>query len=152
MGLMQGESDEERRKEWEKGKGRGGTEQQNIDLIKKGYEAFTAGDIDTVMNLFDDNLEWVQPGDSAISGTYHGKAELGQFISRLAEKSTTATPQRFLADGDTVVAFIDVTVGDEAGQDADLFTLRDGKVVSVRVYTDTAMMERVYGMNRLAAE
>ena len=53
-------------------------QEQNIELIKKGYEAFAAGDIDTVMNLFDDNIEWVQPGDSAISGTYHGKRELGE--------------------------------------------------------------------------
>ena len=64
-------------------------EQKNIELVKKGYEAFSAGDVDTVMSLFDDNIEWVQPGDSAISGTYHGKAELGQYLSRLAEKSVT---------------------------------------------------------------
>ena len=54
-------------------------EQKNIELVKKGYEAFSAGDVDTVMSLFDDNIEWVQPGDSAISGTYRGKAELGEY-------------------------------------------------------------------------
>lgn len=48
-------------------------EEQNIELVKRGYEAFNAGDGDTVMSLFDDNVEWIQPGDSAISGTYHGK-------------------------------------------------------------------------------
>ena len=69
-------------------------EQKNIELVKNGYEAFSAGDIETVMGLFDDNIEWVQPGDSAISGTYHGKAELGGHLSRLAEKSLTVKLDR----------------------------------------------------------
>ena len=126
-------------------------EQQNAELVKKGYEAFSAGDIDTVMGLFDDNIEWVQPGDSAISGTYHGKGELLGYIGRLAEKSVTVTLNRLIADGDTVVALTEVAVGDERGQDADVFTLRDGKTVRVQVHTDTAIMERVYGRKKHAA-
>ena len=126
-------------------------EQKNIELVKKGYEAFSAGDVEAVMSLFDDNIEWVQPGDSAISGTYHGKAELGEHLSRLAAKSPTVKLNRLLADGDTVVALTEVTVGDETGQDADVFTLRDGKTVRVQVHTDTAIMERVYGRKKVAA-
>src|ERR1700751_4654590 len=126
-------------------------QEQNIELVKKGYEAFAAGDIDAVMNLFDDNIEWVQPGDSAISGTYHGKAELGEHLSRLAEKSVTVKLNRLIADGDTVVALTDVAVGDETGQDADVFTLRGGKTVRVQVHTDTAIMERVYCRKQVAA-
>jgi uncharacterized protein len=126
-------------------------EQKNIELVKKGYEAFSAGDVDTVMSLFDDNIEWVQPGDSAISGTYRGKAELGEYLIRLAEKSVTVKLNRLLADGDTVVALTEVMAGDERGQDADVFTLRDGKTVRVQVHTDTAVMERVYGRKQVAA-
>jgi len=126
-------------------------EQNNIELVKKGYEAFSAGDVDAVMSLFDDNIEWVQPGDSAISGTYHGKAELGGYLSRLAEKSVTVKLNRLIADGDTVVALTEVAVGSERGQDADVFTLRDGKTVRVQVHTDTAIMERVYGRKKVAA-
>jgi uncharacterized protein len=126
-------------------------EQKNIELVKNGYEAFSAGDVDTVMSLFDENIEWVQPGDSAISGTYHGKAELGEYFSRLAEKSVTVKLNRLIADGDTVVALTEVAVGDQRGQDADVFTLRDGKTVRVQVHTDTAIMERVYGRKNVAA-
>ena len=126
-------------------------EQKNIELVKKGYVAFSAGDGDTMMSLFDDNVEWVQPGDSTISGTYHGKAELGQHLSRLAAKSPSVKLNRLLADGDTVIALTEVTVGDERGQDADVFTLRDGKTVRVQVHTDTALMERVYGRKKVAA-
>ena len=126
-------------------------EQKNIELVKKGYVAFSVGDGDTMMSLFDDNVEWVQPGDSTISGTYHGKAELGAHLSRLAAKSPSVKLNRLFADGDTVIALTEVTVGDERGHDADVFTLRDGKTVRVQVHTDTALMERVYGRKKVAA-
>lgn len=125
-------------------------QEQNTELVKKGYEAFSAGDVEAVMNLFDDDIEWVQPGDSAISGTYHGKAELGQFISRLAEKSTTATPRRFLADGDMVVMLGETTADNETSEVAQVFTLRNGKTVRVQGYADTAVMERIFGKKQVA--
>jgi uncharacterized protein len=56
-----------------------------------------------------------------------------------------------LADGDTVVALTEVTVGHERGYDADEFTLRDGKTIRVEVRTDTAIMERVCGKKEVAA-
>lgn len=126
-------------------------ERQNKELIKKGYAAFAAGDIESVLGLFDDDIEWIQPGDTAISGTYHGKNEVLDYLGRLAEKSVTVTLKDLIAEGDTVVALTDVAVGDERGQDADVFTLRDGKTVRVQVHTDTAIMERVYGRKKHAA-
>jgi ketosteroid isomerase-like protein len=126
-------------------------QEQNIEIVKKGYEAFSTGDIETVMSLYDDNIEWVQPGDSTISGTYHGKGELGGLLGRLGEKTTTVKALRFLADGDTVVVLSEATVGGETSQDVEVFTLRDGKVVRAQTYGDTALMERVYGRKQVAA-
>jgi ketosteroid isomerase-like protein len=126
-------------------------QEQNIEIVKKGYKAFSTGDIETVMSLYDDNIEWVQPGESAISGTYHGKAELGELLGRLGEKTTTVKALRFLADGDTVVVLSEATVGGETSQDVEVFTLRDGKVVRAQTYGDTALMERVYGRKQVAA-
>ncbi len=124
---------------------------QNIEVIKKGYDAFAAGDVETLMSLFDDNIEWIQPGESTISGTYHGKGELGEYLKRLGEKAPTISPHRFIADGDTVVVFSQATVGGETSQDVEVYTLRDGKSVRVEVYGDTAMMERHYGKKQVAA-
>jgi uncharacterized protein len=126
-------------------------EEKNIAIIKKGYAAFAAGDIETVISLFDDNIKWVQhPSESAISGTYHGKGELGQFFAQLTEKSAMATPRRFFADGDVVVAFTDVTFGDEMRQDADVFTLRDGKTVRAELHVISALVERIFGRKPVA--
>jgi ketosteroid isomerase-like protein len=102
------------------------------------------------MSLFDDNTEWVQPGDSAISGTYHGKRELGELVSRLAEKSTTVTPRRYFADGDTVVMLGETAADNETSEAAQVFTLREGKIVRSQVYGDTALVERIYGKKEVA--
>jgi ketosteroid isomerase-like protein len=126
-------------------------EQDNIELVTRGYQAFASGDMETVMALFDDNVEWVQPGNSTISGTYHGKGELGQYLAKLGEKSPTVTMNKLLADGDTVVALTEVAAAGEKARDAEVFTIRDGKTIQVVVHTDTAMMERVYGSKQHAA-
>jgi ketosteroid isomerase-like protein len=58
-----------------------------------------------------DDVEWVVPGNSTVSGTYRGKAEVTNFFAKLAEKSFTTTPSRFLADEDVVVVLGQVTAG-----------------------------------------
>ncbi|MDT5190713.1 MAG: uncharacterized protein QOI28_2964, partial [Mycobacterium sp.] len=86
---------------------------QNVEHIKKGYEAFAAGDVETLMSLFDDDIEWIQPGDSAISGTYRGKQEVAELMAKMGEKQTSVTTDRFLADGDLVVVLGESTVAGE---------------------------------------
>ena len=125
--------------------------QDNKDTIQRGYEAFSAGDMETVMNLFDDDIEWVQPGGSAVSGTFHGKTEVMEQFGRLAEKGLAVKLNRLIAEGDTVVAITEVSAGGESGEDADVFTLRDGKTVRAEIHGDTALLERVYGKKQLAA-
>ncbi len=126
------------------------SEQENKELIKKGYAAFSAGDVETVMSLFDDDVEWVQPGESAVSGTYHGKTEVMEYMGRMAEKALKVKLIRLLAEGDTVVAITEVTAGGETGEDADVFTIRNGKTVRAEMHGDTALLERVFGKKELA--
>lgn len=118
---------------------------QNIETLNKGYAAFSSGDAAGAMENLADDVEWVSPGKSAISGTYRGKAEVAEFFAKIGEKSFTTTPKHFIADGDEVVVLSDVKVGDESAHGADLFTFRDGKVVRAENFSDTAMMERIYG-------
>ena len=125
--------------------------EQNITLVRNGYQAFASGDTESLMALFDDDIEWVQPGDSAISGTYRGKAELMEFLMQLGQKSPTITPKRFLADGETVVVLSEAAIGGDRGHSAEVYTLRNGKTARVQVYGDTAMMERQYGRKPAAA-
>ena len=118
---------------------------QNIEIAKKAYDAFASGDLETVLSTFDDNVEFVLTGNSTISGTYRGKDEVTKFFAKLAEKSFTTTPSRFLADDDVVVAIGQITAGGESAPEADVSTFRDGKIVKLEGFGDTAMQERVYG-------
>ncbi|WP_328589442.1 MULTISPECIES: DUF4440 domain-containing protein [Mycolicibacter] len=103
------------------------------------------------MALFDDDIEWVQPGDSAVSGTYRGQKELSEFVTALAAKAPmiaphaswpTATRWWFSARPRSV---------ENAGHSAEVYTIGNGKTLRVQVYGDTAMMERQYGRKNVAA-
>ena len=118
---------------------------QNVETAKKGYAAFAAGDLETVLSVFDDDVEWVVPGNSTVSGTYRGKAEVTGLFAKLSEQSLTTTPSQFLADGDVVVVLTQVTAGGESAPQADVVTFRDGKIVKAQGFGDTAMAERVFG-------
>jgi uncharacterized protein len=111
-------------------------ESKNVETSKKGYTAFAAGDLETVLSILDDDTEWVVPGNSTISGTYRGK---------LAEKSFTTAPSRFVAHDDVVVVLSQVTAGGESAPQADAYTFRHGKIVKAQSFADTATFERVYG-------
>jgi ketosteroid isomerase-like protein len=118
---------------------------QNIEISKKGYAAFAAGDVETVLNDYDDNVEFVVPGNSAVSGTYRGKDGVKELFGKVAEQNFKITPTRFLADDDVVVVLSQVSVGGESGLQADEFTYREGKIVKAQNYGDSALFERVFG-------
>jgi ketosteroid isomerase-like protein len=118
---------------------------ENVETAKKAYEAFSTGDLETAMNTLDDNIEWINPGDSKVSGTFRGKQGFMDLVGKLAEKSFTTRPSRFLVDDDVVVVLTEVNAGGESATEADVLTFRDGKVVKAQTIADTAMTERVYG-------
>jgi ketosteroid isomerase-like protein len=57
----------------------------NEDLIRKGYAAFAAGDLDTLRQLFAPDIVWHNPGRNPLSGTEHGIDAVFQSLGRLAE-------------------------------------------------------------------
>jgi uncharacterized protein len=120
---------------------------RNIEAAKNGYAAFAAGDLETTLSYFDDDVEYVVAGDSAVGGTYRGKAELLGMFAKMAEHPGTVTPSRFVADGDgdVVVVVTDVTAGGEPGAEVDIHTFRNGKIIKTQNFGDTALNERVFG-------
>jgi uncharacterized protein len=119
--------------------------EQNIETAKRGYAAFSAGDAAGAMEALSDDIEWITPGNSAISGTIRGKEAVGALWARFAEKSFTTTPQFWFSDEERVVVLTHITVEDGESDGADVLTFRDGKVVKFQSASDTALLERVYG-------
>jgi uncharacterized protein len=57
----------------------------NAVALRKGYEAFAAGDMETVGALFADDIAWHQSGNSPLSGDFAGKDAVFGIFAQLAE-------------------------------------------------------------------
>jgi ketosteroid isomerase-like protein len=120
--------------------------EENLAAVKSGYAAFSAGDPAGAMAEMDDGIEWITPGNSAVSGTVRGKQALGEHWAKFAEKGFAMTPQYWFADGDRVVVLVQATLAGEAFDSADALTFNDdGKLVKFQTAGDTALLERVFG-------
>jgi ketosteroid isomerase-like protein len=109
--------------------------EENLANTKKAYAAFASGDVEGAAANLADDIEWIVPGNSTISGSYRGKSEVIGFWMNLPEKGFTTTPEHFLADDDRVVVLTS-TSG---------LTFRDGKVVKFQIASDTALQEKIWG-------
>jgi len=56
------------------------TAEQNADVVRRGYAAFNAADIQTLTQLVSENASWHTPGRSRIAGDHVGReAVFAQF-------------------------------------------------------------------------
>jgi ketosteroid isomerase-like protein len=57
----------------------------NEELIRRGYDAFMAGDMDTLNEFFADNIVWHAPGRNQLSGDHRGKEQVFAVFAKLGE-------------------------------------------------------------------
>ena len=80
-------------------------ESQNIAVVRRGYEAFGKGDIETLKTLFSPNAIWRQTEAGVLRGNYQGAPAILQFFGQLAQEtqgSLHVEPQAMAASGDHV--------------------------------------------------
>jgi ketosteroid isomerase-like protein len=118
---------------------------ENKAATQAAYQAFANADIDGATKNLADDIEWIVPGASTISGTYRGKDEVVQLFLTLAGKSFTTSPEHFIAEGDHVVVLTKTTADGQQSEQADVLTFRDGKVAKFQTAGDTALQEKVWG-------
>ena len=116
----------------------------NLDLAQQGYAAFSRGDLDAALDLLADDVEWIVPGTSGVSGTFHGKPEVRGLWERLAERGWQVQPEYWFQDDDHVCALCHVTVGDAEMDTADLLTFRGDQVQKFQTAVDTELLSRVW--------
>jgi ketosteroid isomerase-like protein len=124
------------------------SEHDNRAVVQRAYEAFGRGDIQGLLALLDQDVEWVSEGppDLPTAGTRRGHQQVAEFFR--AETSLfdieRFQPNVFVAEGDRVVVLGTETSRIKAtGKVLELhwahaFTLRNGKVVAFHHYFDTA--------------
>lgn len=119
--------------------------QANKETAEGAYRAFANGDAAAAMENMDDGVVWTARGDSALSGTYTGKAEIAVLWAKLGEKGLKTEPHDFIADGDKVVVLTKVTLDGESEEVADVLTYDgDGKLVGFEQLGDPAIANRAF--------
>jgi uncharacterized protein len=63
------------------------TEHPNVELTRRGYDAFAKGDLAALSELLADDVTWHVRGVGPLSGDYHGRDEVFAFFGRLAEET-----------------------------------------------------------------
>ncbi|MDQ1685250.1 MAG: uncharacterized protein QOC82_1987 [Frankiaceae bacterium] len=108
----------------------------NVELLRKGYAAYSSGDIEVLNELFADDILWHIAGRSQLSGDYKGRDQVFGFFGKLMELSGgTATLELHdvLANDEHGVALVTGSATRDGksftGPDVHTFHLRDGKVV-----------------------
>jgi uncharacterized protein len=128
--------------------------QQNKQLVMRGYQMFQDGNIDGLLQLFSDDIEWLgyQTEYVPFSRDYHGKQDVAQFFAELnaAQEADQFEPQELIAEGDRVVVigtaqWIVRATGKQYGYPwVHAFTIRDGKIARFQQYYDSAAAQAAF--------
>lgn len=130
------------------------TVETNKQLVRTAFEAMGRSDIRPLCDLMRDDFAWIIEGQSRFSRSYDGKETVERdLLTPLFQ--AFATPYRFtideiIAEADSVVLRGRGAVRTKAGRDYNnsycfVLQLEDGKLVELREYLDTALVERVFG-------
>ena len=109
---------------------------ENAAIIRRGYEAFNSGDMETLTELFDESAVWHTPGRSSLAGDHQGRDATFAYFGRLGQETGgnfRAELRHLLADGDGHVVGIQRNSGERNGKRLDVdaclvFRLEDGLV------------------------
>ena len=119
---------------------------ENVELVRRGYEAFSAGDMATLGEVFAADAIWHVGGRSVLSGKKEGSDAILGYFGELGTRSggsLKVTVQEIIGGENHTVA-LQHTDAENNGKNIDAdgalaFQIRDGKITEVReFYDDTA--------------
>lgn len=129
-------------------------EMSNVQIVQQMYAAFEKRDVQTLLMLLSDEIDWrlLGPPKIAHAGPHHGREQVRRFFATVAETLDIQRfePREFIAQDEKVVALgyyagrVKVTGRQYASEWVHVFTLRDGKVIKFREYADTANLVAAY--------
>ncbi|MEI6361306.1 MAG: nuclear transport factor 2 family protein [Actinomycetes bacterium] len=117
----------------------------NAELIRKGFEAFNAGDMATIAELLAPDIAWHTSGENVLSGDFHGQDEVFAYFGKLLEVTEGTFYQRvhtILGDDEHVVVLTDSGWQKPKpfdGHDVFVWHMKDGRATECwAVQTDQA--------------
>ena len=112
--------------------------QEDAELVRRGYEAFIAGDMEWLNEHLHENVVWHVPGNNLTSGDYRGREDVLAFFARTVQIALPEFDMHdIVASDDHVVALSKIvwrrndnseTFEDHIGQ---VFHLDGGQVLEV---------------------
>jgi uncharacterized protein len=124
-------------------------ERDNVELVQSIYSAFARGDMNSVLAQFADGLEFQRPMPQSIwpwAGRRSGRQGLAEFYTGVSEtlEYERLEPRQFIAQDDSVAVVLSERTRVKATgmffeiSEVHLFKLKNGKVVQLTIFEDTA--------------
>ena len=120
---------------------------ENVEIVRRASEAFNIDDPEAAIALLDPDVEWTLPAHFPDAETWRGRDRVVEGLRSMASSfdSLNLEVHELIDAGDRVVALVHiqgraaVTGLDLSGMGVDghIWTLRDGRVVAVRMYGGT---------------
>ncbi len=127
----------------------------NAEIVRTITDALSEGDPLRVMAFMSNDVRWaVSAADREAAPwfkEYRGKAGVSAFFEELSKATfTDFTVKAILADGDLVMCWLHVAFTSPSHRVVDMdevqiWTLADGKVVSLETVLDTALVGAAFG-------
>jgi len=130
------------------------SETSNTQIIQDAYQKFGAGDIEGLLTLMAQDINWTVPEieNAPFAGSREGVSKVAEFFTELseAEDITRFEPLEFIAQNDKVVvlgesaATVKSTGRSYETDWVHVFTLNDGKVTEFTEFFDNAAATRAF--------
>jgi uncharacterized protein len=130
--------------------------EDNVEIIRRGYEAWNRGDLDQIHRMTDDSFEWREASEVPGAGTRRGRAEFDRYLRSFRHfwREFEFEPLEIRAAGDRVLAVV-VERGRGARSDLEVsqrflhvWTLRDGKAVRLEGFYDEVAALEAAGLRK----
>jgi ketosteroid isomerase-like protein len=124
--------------------------EENVQIVKNFFAATGRGDMQHLLALCAEDIEWIIPGEGwPLAGTHCGHAGVADVFQRTSEiEISSPKPPEFVAQGDRVLvvgyATGRIKATNKRFNDNWVFaiTVRNGKVTNIREYIDTQALAR----------
>ena len=108
--------------------------------MRRAYDAFNRGNLETLTEIFDESAVWHLPGRSLMATDYQGRDALLAYFGQLGQKTGgtfRAELEDLLADGADRVVGIQRSTAERDGKHLDVgncivFQLKDGRITDGR--------------------
>ena len=129
--------------------------QENVEIVRLGYEAFNRGDIEAVVATLDPGIEWWPAADELITQPYRGHDGYRALVAEAREgvPDLQAEIEEMFAGADRVVTCLRFWGrGRDSGapvevRETNVARFREGRIIEVREFREKAEALEAAGLS-----